>query len=72
MRSRQKPMNKAVRILGADEQLLMSWYHAREEIPIATVEAPNDMWRVSTKRSYGFRTVRLHESRDVLRSRSTF
>jgi hypothetical protein len=65
-------MKKAVRILGADEQLLMNWYHAREEIASAAVQAPNGMWRVITRRSYGFRTVRWHESRDVSRSRSPF
>ena len=59
MRSRIEPMKDFVKTLRAHKQLLLNWFKARTEgISLGAVEGLNNKAKVTTKRSYGFRTFR--------------
>lgn len=56
MRSRLKPMKKVAKMLRAHKQLLLNWFRAKGEIALGCVEGFNNKAKVTTKRSYGFRS----------------
>jgi transposase len=56
MRSRLKPMKKVAKMLRAHKELLLNWFRAKGEIALGCVEGFNNKAKVTTKRSYGFRT----------------
>jgi transposase len=61
MRSRLKPMKKVAKMLRAHRELLLNWFRAKGQVDLGTVEGFNNKARVTTKRSYGFRSYDLLE-----------
>jgi len=59
MRSRLKPMKKMAKMLRSHRALLLNWFRAKGEIALGCVEGFNNKAKVTTKRSYGFRTYNL-------------
>lgn len=56
MRSRLPPMKKVAKMLRNHRELLLNWFRARGEIALGCVEGFNNKAKVTTKRSYGFRS----------------
>ena len=56
MRSRLKPMKKVAKMIRNHKPLLLNWFRARGEIALGCVEGFNNKAKVTTKRSYGFRS----------------
>lgn len=56
MRSRLPPMKKVAKMLRRHRELLLNWFRARGEIALGCVEGFNNKAKVTTKRSYGFRS----------------
>lgn len=56
MRSRIEPMKKIAKMLRAHRSLLLNWFKAKGQIALGAVEGFNNKAKVTTKRSYGFRT----------------
>jgi transposase len=61
MRSKLKPMKKVAKMLRAHRELLLNWFRAKGQIAMGVVEGLNNKARVTTKRSYGFRSYDLLE-----------
>ena len=61
MRSRIKPMKKVARMLRSHRKLLLNWFKAKGRISLGAVEGLNNKIKVTTKRSYGFRSFNLLE-----------
>ena len=61
MRSRLKPMKKVVKMLRSHRELLLNWFRAKRHITLGTVEGFNNKVKVTTKKSYGFRSFDLLE-----------
>lgn len=61
MRSRLAPMKKVAKMLRAHRELLLNWFLARGRIALGAVEGFNNKARLTTKRSYGFRSYDLLE-----------
>jgi transposase len=59
MRSRLKPMKKVAKMLRSHHELLLNWFRAKGHITLGTVEGLNNKVKVTTKRSYGFRSFDL-------------
>jgi len=59
MRSRLKPMKKVAKTLRNHRGLLLNWFRAKGEIALGCVEGFNNKAKVTTKRSYGFRSYDL-------------
>jgi len=59
MRSRLKPMKKVAKMLRNHRGLLLNWFRAKGEIALGCVEGFNNKAKVTTKRSYGFRSYDL-------------
>lgn len=59
MRSRLKPMKKVAKMLRSHRELLLNWFRAKGEIALGCVEGFNNKAKVTTKRSYGFRSYDL-------------
>lgn len=59
MRSRLKPMKKMAKMLRAHRHLLLNWFRAKGCVALGAVEGFNNKARVTTKRSYGFRSYDL-------------
>lgn len=56
MRSRLVPMKKVARMLRNHRELLLNWFRAKGQIALGCVEGFNNKAKVTTKRSYGFRS----------------
>ena len=61
MRSKLKPMKKVAKMLRAHRNLLLNWFRATGQVALGAVEGFNNKARVTTKRSYGFRSYDLLE-----------
>lgn len=61
MRSQLKPMKKVAKMLRSHKGLLLNWFRAKGEIALGCVEGFNNKAKVTTKRSYGFRSPALLE-----------
>ncbi len=61
MRSRLKPMKKVSKMLRSHRELLLNWFRAKGHITLGTVEGFNNKVKVTTKKSYGFRSFDLLE-----------
>lgn len=62
MRSRLKPIKKVAKMLRAHRDLLLNWFRAKKGmVALGVVEGLNNKARVTTKRSYGFRSYDLLE-----------
>ncbi len=56
MRSRIEPMKKVARTLRQHRELILNWFRARGTISAAVVEGFNNKAKLTTRRSFGFRT----------------
>ncbi len=56
MRSRIEPMKKVAQKLRSHEALILNWFRARGMISAGAVEGLNNKVKLTTRRSYGFRT----------------
>lgn len=61
MRSRLKPMKKVAKMLRTHRGLLLNWFKAKGHISLGAVEGLNNKIKVTTKKSYGFRSFDLME-----------
>lgn len=61
MRSRIEPMQKIARTLRAHRELLLNYFKAKKAFSSGVVEGLNNKAKVTTRRSYGFRTFRVTE-----------
>jgi transposase len=61
MRSRIEPMKKVARMLRAHRELLLNWFRARKMISSGVMEGLNNRLKLTTRKSYGFRTFRAVE-----------
>lgn len=60
MRSRIKPLQKVVKSLRRHRHLMLNWFNAKA-ISVGAVEGLNNKAKVTMRKSYGFRTVRIAE-----------
>jgi len=56
MRSQLEPMKKVARTLRKHRPLLLNWFRAKGAISAGTVEGFNNKVKLTTRKSYGFRT----------------
>ncbi len=56
MRSRIEPMKKVARMLRSHRPLLLNWFRARKTISSGVMEGLNNKLKLTTRKSYGFRT----------------
>ena len=56
MRSRIEPMKKVARTLRNHRALILNWFRAKGTISSGTVEGLNNKMKLTTRKSYGFRT----------------
>ena len=61
IRSRIGPMKKVARTLQAHRQLLLNWFRAKKAISSGVMEGLNNKLKLTTRKSYGFRTFRAAE-----------
>ena len=61
MRSRIGPMKKVARMLRSHRELLLNWFRAKKAISSGVMEGLNNKLKLTTRRSYGFRTFRAAE-----------
>jgi transposase len=56
MRSKIEPMKKVARSLREHHDLILNWFRAKGTISAGTVEGLNNKAKLTTRKSYGFRT----------------
>ncbi|MGH9569094.1 MAG: transposase, partial [Candidatus Angelobacter sp.] len=56
MRSRIGPMKKVAKTLRAHRKLILNWFEARALFSSGVVEGLNNKVKLTTRKSYGFRT----------------
>jgi transposase len=61
MRSRLEPMKKMAKTLRNHRSLILNWFKARGVISMGSVEGLNNKVKVTTRKSYGFRTFKATE-----------
>jgi len=61
MRSRIEPMKKVARMLRSHRDLLLNWFRAKKTISSGVMEGLNNKLKLTTRKSYGFRTFRVAE-----------
>ena len=61
MRSKIDPMKKVARMLRSHRELLLNWFRARKAISGGVIEGFNNKLKLTTRKSYGFRTFRAAE-----------
>jgi transposase len=61
MRSRIEPMNKIARSLRQRRELILNYFRAQTRISSGVVEGLNNKAKITTRKSYGFRTYRVLE-----------
>jgi transposase len=61
MQSRIKPMMKVARMLRSHRELLLNWFRAKKAISSGVMEGLNNKLKLTTRKSYGFRTFRAAE-----------
>ncbi len=61
MRSRIEPMKKVARMLRSHRELLLNWFRAKKTISSGAIEGLNNKLKLTTRKSYGFRTFRAAE-----------
>ena len=59
MRSRLEPMKKIARSIRAHRPLILNWFRARGMVSAGAVEGLNNKVKLVTRKSYGFRTVKV-------------
>lgn len=58
MRSKIDPMKKVAKTLRAHKPLILNWFKAKKAFSSGIVEGLNNKAKVTTRKSYGFRTYR--------------
>lgn len=61
MLSKIEPMKKVARMLRSHRDLLLNWFRAKGTISSGTMEGLNNKLKLTTRKSYGFRTFRATE-----------
>ena len=61
MRSRIEPMKRIARSLRSHRELILNWFHAKGTISAAAVEGLNNKLKVTFRKAYGFRSLRITE-----------
>ena len=61
MRSKIEPMKKVVKTIRSHQDLIQNWFKARGRISMGAVEGLNNKVKVTTRKSYGFRTFQAVE-----------
>jgi len=61
MRSKIEPMKKVVKTIRRHKPLIMNWFHAKKAFSSGIVEGLNTKIKLTTRKSYGFRTFRCAE-----------
>jgi transposase len=61
MHSRIKPMKKVARMLRSHRELLLNWFRAKKAISSGAMEGLNNKLKLTTRKSYGFRTFKVTE-----------
>jgi transposase len=61
MRSKIEPMKKVARSLRDHRELILNWFRAKGTISAGTVEGLNNKAKLTTRKSYGFRTFEAAE-----------
>jgi len=61
MRSRIEPMKKVARMLQSHRELLLNWFRAKKVISSGAIEGLNNKLKLTTRKSYGFRTFKVTE-----------
>jgi transposase len=61
MRSRIEPMKKVAGILRSHRDLLLNWFRAKKTFSSGVMEGLNNKLKLTTRKSYGFRTFRVAE-----------
>jgi len=56
MRSKIEPMKQVARSLRDHQDLILNWFRAKGTISAGTVEGLNNKAKLTTRKSYGFRT----------------
>ncbi len=62
MRSRIEPMKKLARTLRDKRDLILNWFEAAGDVSSGTVEGFNNKLKLTTRKSYGFRTQNGYET----------
>jgi transposase len=58
MRSKIDPMKKVARILRNHRELLLNWFRAKGQLSSGVVEGFNNKAKLTSRKSFGFRTFR--------------
>jgi transposase len=61
MLSKIEPMKKVARMLRSHRELLLNWFRAKGRISSGAMEGLNNKLKLTTRKSYGFRTFRATE-----------
>ena len=61
MRSQLDPMKKVAKTLRNHRGLILNWFKAKGVISMGSVEGLNNKVKVTTRKSYGFRTFKATE-----------
>lgn len=61
MRSQLEPMKKVARTLRTHRELLLNWFEAQGRLSSSVVEGFNNKVKLTTRKSYGFRTYEAAE-----------
>ena len=62
MRSKIEPMKKAALTLRRHRTLILNWFRAKGAISAGTVEGLNNKVKLTTRKSYGYRTYEAIET----------
>ena len=54
-------MKKVARMLRAHRPLILNWFRAKRQVSIGTVEGFNTKAKLTSRKSYGFRTFKVQE-----------
>jgi transposase len=61
MRSKIEPMKKIARMLRSHRELILNWFHAKEQIALGAVEGLNNKAKTTSKKAYGFKNYDIAE-----------
>ena len=61
MRSKLEPMKAVARSLRTHRELILNWFRAKGRISAGVVEGLNNKAKLTTRKSYGFRTYKVAE-----------
>lgn len=61
MRSKIEPMKKVARRLRNHRSLILNWFHAKGAVSAGTIEGFNNKVKLTTRKSYRFRTYEAFE-----------